>query len=89
MSERSLSRTTSGVVSAQPGYYTGYVVTTGLSAAEVTIYDNATTNSGTIIDIIPASSGVGIKGSFNRPVRAANGLYAQFGGTGTVTFLFD
>ena len=87
MAERTLSRTTSGVVSAQPGYYTGYVITTVTSAA-VTLYDNATTNSGTILDSIPAAA-AGTKGSFNRPIRAANGLYAQFGGTGTVTFLFD
>lgn len=89
MAERTLSRTTSGVVSAQPGYYTGYVVTTALSAAAVTLYDNATTSSGTIIDVIPASAAVGTKDSFNQPIRAANGLYAQFGGTGAITFLFD
>ena len=89
MAEKTLSLNASGAVSATPGYYTGYVVTTGLSAAAVTIYDNASTNSGTILDVIPASSAAGAKGSFAKPIRAKNGLYASFGGTGTVTFLYD
>lgn len=88
MAELTLSRTTSGIVKGTPGYYTGYVVTVALSAAAVTIYDGITA-AGTVLDVIPASSAVGTKGSFATPIKAKTGLYSDFGGTGTVTFLFD
>jgi len=89
MSEMKLSRTTSGVVRGTPGRYTGYVVTTALSAAAVTIYDHASAASGVAIDVIPASSAAGTKGSFVKSIRCELGIYASFGGTGTVTFLYD
>ena len=38
--------------------YHGYMVTTALSAAAITIYDN-TSAAGTVIDIIPASTAAG------------------------------
>lgn len=88
MAELTVSRTTSGIVKSSPGYYTGYVVTTALSAAAITIYDGVTA-AGTILDIIPASAAAGTKGSFAQPIRAKTGLYASFAGTGTVTFLYD
>lgn len=89
MAEKTLSLTASGVIQGTPARYTGYVVTTVLSAAAIAIYDHASAASGTIVDVIPASSAVGTKGSFAQPIRCVNGLYASFGGTGTVTFLFD
>lgn len=89
MSDRKLSRTTTGAVSTQPGSYSGYVVTTTLSAAAITLYDNASAASGTIIDIIPASTAAGATKNLANPISVTNGIYASFGGTGTVTFLFD
>lgn len=89
MAERKLSRTTTGAVSGQSGYYVGYVVTTTLSAAAITLYDNASAASGTIIDIIPASTAAGTTKSLANPIRCDAGIYASFAGTGTVTFLFD
>lgn len=88
MAELTLSRSTSGIVKGTPGYYTGYVVTTVLSAAPILLYDGITA-AGTILDVVPASSAVGSKGSFAKPIKAFTGLYAAFGGTGAVTFLFD
>jgi|SRR5579871_5612384 len=75
-----------GVVKAMPGKLCKILVTVALSAAAITIYDNAAAASGTIIGYIPASSGVGTLLTFDMP--AENGIYASFGGTGTVTFSY-
>ena len=79
--------TASGSVKAAQGIYYGYVVTTVTSAA-ITLYDNATTNSGTVIDVIPASA-TGTRGTLNVAIPCDNGIWAQFAGTGTVLFLYD
>ena len=67
--------------------YYGYIVTTALSAAAITIYDN-TAGSGTVIDVIPASTIAGTRGVLSCPVPCTNGIYASFAGTGTVVFLY-
>lgn len=89
MAELKTSLTGTGVVKAGPGYYGGFNVTTALSAAAITLYDNASAASGTIIDVIPASSTAGTVRSLPSPIKVQNGIYASFGGTGTVLFLFD
>lgn len=81
------SKTASAAVKASAGKYYGYIVTVALSAAAVTIYDN-TSATGTVIDVIPASAAAGTRGVLPAPVPCANGIYASFGGTGTVVFLF-
>lgn len=84
----STSLTASGVVKGSAGRLAGCLVTTALSAAAITIYDNATTNSGTIIGLLPASLAAnGVYYRFDAP--ASNGIYASFAGTGTVTFFYD
>jgi hypothetical protein len=91
MSDVTAARTTSTAVDAviQPhdGLYFGYVVTTAMSAAASNVYDHASAASGTIIDVIPASSAVGAKSSLQFPIRVKNGIYIDIGGTGTVTVL--
>lgn len=87
--ERKTALTASGVVSSHDGYYVGYIVTTALSAAAVTIYDNASAASGTVLDIIPASTAAGTKVNLATPVKTTNGIYASFAGTGTVLFLHN
>lgn len=89
MAERKTARTGTGAVQATPGYYHGYVVTTALSAAAITIYDNASAASGTVIDVIPPSAAAGTRGVLATPVKCDNGVYASFAGTGTVLFLHD
>ena len=89
MAELKASATASGVVKPGRGYYHGYVVTTALSAAAVTLYDNATAAAGTVIDVIPASAAAGTSRTFTSPVPLNAGIYASFGGTGTVLFLYD
>lgn len=78
------SLTATGVVKSAAGRLLKAVVTTALSAAAVTIYDNAGAASGTILFVIPASAAVGAVYDINLP--AVNGIYASFAGTGTVTF---
>jgi len=78
------SLTATGTVKNGPGRLLKIVVTTALSAAAITVYDNASAASGTILFVIPASATAGSVYDVNLP--AVNGIYASFGGTGTVTF---
>ncbi|SRR6266581_2701491 len=71
-----------GAVKAAPGRLACILVTTALSGAAVTIYDNASAASGTVLAVIPASSAVGFRVVVDLPAFA--GIYASFGGTGTV-----
>lgn len=82
------AKTGTGAVKASAGKYYGYIVTTALSAAAITLYDDAAAASGTVIDVIPASTPAGTRGILSAPVPCANGIYASFGGTGTVLFLY-
>ena len=81
-----ISLTATGVVKNAPGRLAKVTVTTALSAAAVTIYDNASAASGTPLYVIPASSAVGYIQAIDAP--AVNGIYASFAGTGAVTFSY-
>ena len=60
-------------VSAQPGRLCRVLVTTaGTGSGDVLIYDNASTNSGTVVGIIPATIAIGTYYTFDMPV--ANGI---------------
>lgn len=77
---------TGAVGAAGARKYMGYTVTTALSAAAITLYDN-TAASGVVIDVIPASTAAG---TFREcAVPCSSGIYASFGGTGTVLFLYS
>ena len=71
-----------GAVKAAPGRLASILVTTALSAAAITVYDNASAASGTVLAVIPASSAVGFRVVVDLPAFA--GIYASFAGTGTV-----
>lgn len=79
--------TATGAVVARPAVCFGYEVTTALSAAAITVYDNASAASGNVLFVIPASAAVGAV-KFPIGIRATAGIYASFGGTGTVNFLY-
>lgn len=89
MAELKRALTETGAVKAESGYYHGYTVTVALSAAAVTLYDSASAASGTIVDVIPASTAIGSTKTLTTPIKLTNGLYASFAGTGTVLFLYD
>jgi len=70
-----------GVVKASAGRLGSVLVTTVTSAA-ITIYDNPSAASGTILCVIPASSAAGFRVVVDLPVTT--GIYASFAGTGAV-----
>lgn len=74
---------------AGPCIYYGYFVTTALSAAVINVRDATSAGSGTIIDIVAASAAAGVKNQLPIGVYCANGCYADFAGTGTVTFFYQ
>lgn len=86
-----VSRTTSGVVRGNGGYYHGYIVTTVTATGAINIYDNASAASGTIVDTIPAATAAGTQRILPLPIPMTNGIYADFAGgaTGTVLFVHD
>lgn len=71
-----------------PCIYYGYYVTTALSAAACNIRDATSAGTGTIIDIIAASAAAGTQNVRPFGTYCANGLYTDFGGTGTVTIFY-
>jgi len=78
--------TASEAIKTGAGVAYGYIVTTAMSAAATTVYDN-TAASGTVLFVIPASTAVGVY-QFPVGVKFNTGLYASFAGTGTVNFLY-
>lgn len=88
MAERKLEVTATGQVSKLPCYYHGYTVTTALSAAAVTLQDGLTA-TGTVVDVIPASTAAGTTKMLTTPVKCTAGLFATVAGTGTILFIFD
>lgn len=71
------------VVKASAGRLCRVLVTTaGAGAGNVLIYDNATTNSGTVIGILPATIAIGTFYIFDMP--AANGITVQNVASGPV-----
>lgn len=74
---------------AGPCVYYGYLVTTALSAAAVNVRDATSAGTGDIIDIIAASAAIGAQNRLPAGVYCPTGVYADFGGTGTVTFFYQ
>lgn len=78
-----LPLTATGVVKPSAGRLLKIIVTTVLGAGAVTVYDNATTNSGTVLMVIPSTTAAGTIYDINLP--AVNGIYASFASTGGIT----
>lgn len=88
MAERKSAITATGQVSGQPCYIWGWLVTTALSAAAVTLQDGLTA-TGTVVGVIPASAPIGTTVTFNSPIKCNVGLFATVAGTGTILLLLD
>ena len=83
-----IALTGTGAVKASTGSYYGYKVTTVLGAGVVTVYDNASAASGTVIDTIAATTAAGTTVILASPIPCSAGMYANFTSTGTVLFLY-
>lgn len=83
-----IALTGTGAVKAGSGSYYGYKVTTVLGAGVVTVYDNASAASGTVIDTIAATTAAGTTVILASPIPCSAGMYANFASTGTVLFLY-
>lgn len=82
--------TTNGnvIVSAGPGRFSATLVTGSVTTALITIYDNATTNIGTVIGYIASGSAVGAFQAYDIPV--ANGIVVNSGTAGqTFTIIWS
>ena len=76
------------VGNAAAGYYLGYLVTTALNAFVINVRDATAAGAGTIVDIIPISALAGAQVSLPFGKYCPTGVYADFAGTGTVTFFY-
>lgn len=79
-----LGLTATGVVKPSAGRLLKIIVTTVLGAGAVTVYDNASAASGTVLMVIPSTTAAGTVYDIQLP--AVNGIYASFASTGGVTF---
>ena len=87
---KTVSLTADGQIGvAGPCIYYGYYVTTALSAAVINVRDATAAGTGTIIDIVAASAAAGTQNARPFGTYCANGCYADFAGTGTVTFFYQ
>lgn len=75
--------TASGVVLGSPGRLAGFFVCSSTSGT-ITLYDNATTNSGTQITGTTGSLSIGW---YPLTVDVVNGIYCTVGGTLDITFV--
>ena len=86
---RAVSLTGDGQVGpAGPCVYYGHEVTVALSAAVINVRDAIAAGAGTIIDQIAASAAIGVGAMLPVGIYCENGVYADFAGTGTVTFFY-
>jgi hypothetical protein len=69
-------------IMAMGGKLTGFTLTAAAATATLTIYDNATTNSGTILDAVSVVANSSAIVEYTFPVCANNGIYAVVSGAG-------
>lgn len=72
----------SGAVKAAPGELLGVVLAGGTAASTVTIYDNPSAASGTVLLVLKCAANEGAVFSAPAPIRASAGLYAALDGSG-------
>jgi hypothetical protein len=89
MANRKTALSADGAVATKRGVLHGITVTTVIGASGVNLYDNATTNSGTVLFSIPAAAAVGTIYSFANGIPFDNGVWADFLSTGGFTAWFD
>lgn len=79
-----------GIVKASPGSLVAVLLAGGSANSSITLYDNASAASGTVLATINALANDSVVWSPAIPYVAANGIYADITGTGanaTVIYL--
>ena len=71
----------SAVVSAMPGGLLGVLLTAAANTATVTLYDNATTNAGTVLTVLSTTANLSTAWMPPGGQVCANGIYALITGT--------
>lgn len=74
---------------AGPCIFYGYLVTTIVGAGVINIRDATAAGTGTIIEIVAAAAAVGTQELYPVGIYCANGCYADFASTGTLTFYYQ
>lgn len=75
------------LIKSGTGIFYGVVITAALSAAALSIRDSVSAGVGTVLMTIPASAAVGSTYVLPVGIIFNTGLFADFGGTGTVVVL--
>jgi hypothetical protein len=77
-------KTTSAAIATSAGVLTGaLIITDGSNAATLTLYDHASTNSGTVLFKATVAGASNFGGAtWEIPIRYKNGIYAVISGTG-------
>ncbi len=76
-------KSSSAAIIARPALLHGVTLLQASAACTVIVYDNATTNAGTVVEQVNNvvnTTTVSVK--FNNPVECSNGIYAAVTGTG-------
>lgn len=79
--------TAGGQIRDKNGVYFGYTVTVATATGPINVRDG-TSASGTLIDVIPATTAAGTTKQLNYGLPCTNGLFIEYNGgaTGTVVF---
>ncbi len=83
-------KSASAAISSVPALLVGFSVTTnGTDNATLTLYDNASSASGTVIgQATVLGSQMNYNLAYNIPVKASNGIYLSLSGTGATALVF-
>ena len=80
--------TADGAAKASPGAVVAVVLTAGTgAAASLILYDNASAASGTKLLTLRAPQGESVPFTPAAPIKAANGIYADIGGSGAAAYV--
>lgn len=82
------SKTADAVIYAGPCFLHAVVLVGGSATGDVIVYDNPASAAGTKMTHVSALTTETAEVSFNNPVRALTGLYADVTGTGAEYYVY-
>ena|SRR6266705_3329158 len=75
------------IIKGTPGTFYGILVT-GVAVGTPQVFDNAVTNTGTIVGTLAASAPLGLQGFMQQGVQCANGIVVGGGATNPAMTVF-